>query len=84
MRQRRGDIVKVHFAAMLEGGSVFARSKEGQPLEFCIGKKTVPLDKEEDERHMREFKRNDREYEFHYAIERHVRIPKRGYIKDKA
>jgi len=39
---KNGDTVKVHFAGMLEGGNVFARSKERQPLEFCVGKKSVP------------------------------------------
>jgi FKBP-type peptidyl-prolyl cis-trans isomerase 2 len=44
---KNGDTVKVHFTGMLEGGSVFARSKEGQPIEFCIGKKSVPRGLEE-------------------------------------
>jgi FKBP-type peptidyl-prolyl cis-trans isomerase 2 len=39
---KKGDTVKVHFTGMLEAGSVFARSKKEQPLEFCIGKEVVP------------------------------------------
>jgi hypothetical protein len=36
-----------------------------------------PFDKEADALHMREFTRNDTEYEYRYTIERRVRIPKR-------
>ena len=39
---KNGDTVKVHFVGMLEGGTVFVRSKERQPLEFCVGKRNVP------------------------------------------
>lgn len=36
-----------------------------------------PFDLESDALHMKEFKRNDTEYEYQYTIERRVRIPKR-------
>ena len=36
-----GDTVKVHFTGRLENGEVFDTSKEGQPLEFTIGKGDV-------------------------------------------
>ena len=44
---KNGDTVKVHFVGMLEGGSVFVRSMGRQPLEFCVGKKSVPRSFEE-------------------------------------
>jgi len=36
-----GDTVKVHYTGKLENGEVFDSSKDGQPLEFTIGKGDV-------------------------------------------
>ena len=42
MRQSKfGDTVKVHYTGKLENGEVFDSSKDGQPLEFTIGKGDV-------------------------------------------
>ena len=40
-RAKHGDTVKAHYTGRLVNGEVFDTSKEGQPLEFTIGKGDV-------------------------------------------
>jgi peptidylprolyl isomerase len=39
---KKGDTIKVHYTISLKDGTVFDKSKEGEPLEFTVGSEQMP------------------------------------------